>query len=239
MKRFGLVLAVVLACAVLFPTMAMAINMREGEVDLPAGVMLPWAAYPEENWEVSVGDTCYSAASWYGFTKGIVQNAPNYTRFDVKITDPDGKEIVNTFENASDAAWVGELWDPADCEYLGALTPFNKNLGAPQYFTAWFTKSFTAIAGTYTVHSKMVQYRASDRPLHRLCRGSRERRDGASEEEHRLSRRLRRVRLDLHGEVATHPKAAVGPAELSPTGRSMGGTCSPGARGGSQGCSVL
>ncbi len=60
----------------------MAISMPEGEVDLPAGVMLPWAAFPEEDWEVAMGDTCYCVASWSGFTKGIVQNAPNIVRFD-------------------------------------------------------------------------------------------------------------------------------------------------------------
>lgn len=166
MKRIALVLAIALACAIVFPTVAMAITMPEGEVDLPAGVMLPWAAFPEEAWEVSAGDTCYCVASWVGFTRGVVQNAPSYVRFDTKITDPNGEVVLDTFSNEADAAWVGELWNPADCENLGALTPFNAHLGAPQYFTPWFTKSFEAkAAGTYTVHSRVVQRR----PATDLC----------------------------------------------------------------------
>ena len=143
----------------MLPSAAIAISMPVADGVMPAGVQLPWVPHVPYV-EVAKGSSCYSAAGWFGFTKGIVQNAPNFMRFDEKITDPDGIVILDTAANAGDAGWKMQLWDPDCCPDIGTQPGFNAHLGAPQYFTPWFTKTFTVEKpGVYTVKSTVCQTR--------------------------------------------------------------------------------
>jgi len=121
---------------------------------------LPWGPISDEAVVVQTGEPCYGAAAWAGFTQGIVKNAPNYLFFTYEVWDPNGVKICDVQLEDSDTCWTHELWDPSSCELIGELTPFNPRLGAKPYMMGWFTPTFVPpVAGTYQVHSTMLQTR--------------------------------------------------------------------------------
>jgi hypothetical protein len=131
---------------------------------LPEGTLLPMATFPGEEITVQVGETCYGAAAWAGFTQGIVKNAPNFTFFSYKVEGPIGSPLLDTLVDVSleesPGCWTRELWDPSSCELIGELLPFNQHLGVKPYMMAWFTPTFVpTLAGTYQVHATLLQTR--------------------------------------------------------------------------------
>ena len=158
MKRLPILLCVVLICLVVVaPVYAAAPGAA---ASLPEGTLLPMYAFEDENIVVGVGDACYGSSAWVGFTYGIVKNAPSFMSIGYTVVDPSGDVVLDVGLEDSGSCWTGELWDPATCDLVGALPPFNESLGAKPYMMSWFTPTFVAgEAGTYSVHTTLVQTR--------------------------------------------------------------------------------
>ena len=148
----------VLVCVVLVCVAAPAFAAAPGVIgEMPEGTLLPLMA---DGMTVAVGDTCYGGGAWAGFTQGIVKNAPNFTFFGYTVRDPYGHIVLDVPVAESSAYWTRELWDPASCDLIGVLAPFNEKLGAKPYMMAWFTPSFEVdVPGTYSVHATLLQTR--------------------------------------------------------------------------------
>lgn len=157
MKRLWLVLVCMALVCVASPAYAAA----PGTIgQLPEGTLLPWGPVSEDPIVVEAGTTCYGAAAWAGFTQGIVKNAPNFTFFSYEVWDPNDVKICDVQIDDSAACWTHELWDPASCELIGELVPFNQRLGVKPYTMGWFTPTFVAgVEGAYRVHTTMLQTR--------------------------------------------------------------------------------
>lgn len=158
MKRLPILLFVVLMCLVVVAPVYAAGPGMPGS--LPEGTLLPMYAFEDENIVVGVGDTCYGSSAWAGFTQGIVKNAPDFMAIGYTVVDPSGDVVLDVDLEDSASCWTGKLWDPASCDLMGALSPFNEHLGAKPYMMAWFTPTFVASEpGVYSVHTTLVQTR--------------------------------------------------------------------------------
>lgn len=148
-----------MVCLALSPAVALAGGITG---TLPTGHMLPMAPFPggPSIEGVHVNDLCYGAAAWAGFTRGVVQNAPNFLYGTYEVTGPDGSTLLKVTKADSRVCWTGVLWNPTTCDFIGELVPFNSHIGAEQYMMGWFTPKFVPpVAGTYTVHATIVQTR--------------------------------------------------------------------------------
>jgi len=152
MKRFGVVLAVLLVMTLVLPTAALAAEdpiplqpPAEGVLMVPAHTLL------------------LIPAGWVAGNRGLAMKGPQFTQFFFTIKDSDSGEVVLT----SPASESGEYWlagvSSATPEMVGFdLTPFNSHIGAKPFTKEW---AYTIVggldAGSYTMESGCVQTRSA------------------------------------------------------------------------------